>query len=155
MGRKHKGALNKNIRDLKKIAHNGEVWCKPLVLLLEAELASLQSNKKGLKKAYDDAVASAGVVDLLNIRALANECAGIVFLNNDDYLSDQYLSEALECYYQWGAIGKVEQLEIDHKALQSRPKVVTSVSSSRGSGTNSTGRKKQLRRSNQPGCSFE
>lgn len=142
-GRKHKGALNKNIRDLKKIAHNGEVWCKPLVLLLEAEVASLQSNKKGLKKAYDDAVASAGVVDLLNIRALANECAGIVFLNNDDYLSDQYLSEALECYYQWGAIGKVEQLEIDHRTLQSRPKVVTSVSSSRGSGTNSTGRKKQ------------
>jgi hypothetical protein len=121
------------------LVNNGTVLCEPLVLLLEAEASSLQNNKNGLKKCYDDALASAEARDMVNIRALANECAGNVFLNNDDYLSDQYLSEAY--YFQWGAMGKVEQLETDHHSLHSKSKVVTSVAASRGSRTNSTGRR--------------
>lgn len=152
MSRKYQSKVAKTVKELKKMFNNGTVSCEPLVLLLEAEVASLQNNKNGLKKAYDEAVAAAEARDMSNIRALANECAGTVFLNYDDYLSDQYLSEALEYYFQWGAMGKVEQLETDHQSLHSKPKVVTSVTSSRGSRTNSTGRRSKGSKGDRPGA---
>eukprot|EP00548_Thalassiothrix_antarctica_P012458 CAMPEP_0194158614 /NCGR_PEP_ID=MMETSP0152-20130528/76959_1 /TAXON_ID=1049557 /ORGANISM="Thalassiothrix antarctica, Strain L6-D1" /LENGTH=564 /DNA_ID=CAMNT_0038868021 /DNA_START=1012 /DNA_END=2702 /DNA_ORIENTATION=- len=124
---KYSNRIIRCIKELERIVDNGTVFCEPFLLLLKAEMSSLKVNKRGLKKKYDDAVASAQRLNMVNIQALANECAGGVFLWRDAYLSDHYLTEALEYYFQWGAMGKVEQMEKDHTSLLSRPKVVTSV----------------------------
>jgi len=132
---KYSRKVDKFIKDLKKTVAKGTVSCAPLLLLLQAERSSLRENKQGLKKKYDDAIASAQALNMVNFQALANECAGLVFLVCDPYLSDHYLTEALEYYFQWGAMRKVEQMETEYASLlsRSRPKVVTSISSSKGS----------------------
>lgn len=123
----------KIVRQLQKWVDGGTSSCRPHVHLLQAEIASALREKNGLKKQYDKAIAAATEVRCLGIKALANDLAGRAFVSYDDYLADQYFSEALEYYFRWGAMSKVDKMETEHQSLRSRPKVVESHGSSKGS----------------------
>jgi predicted ATPase len=136
--RKYQKNVKKIIQQLKSYVDGGVSWCEPYVDLLEAEEASFHRQKCGLKKFYDTAIKSAETRELRHISALANECASTALRQEDGYLSHQYIANAHEYYYLWGAMGKVIRLEAEHKSLESKPTMVSSVTSSRGSRTNST-----------------
>jgi hypothetical protein len=138
---KHRKSAKKTIQLLKEKILQGTSWLEPYVMLLEAEEASFHRQKLGLKMLYDAAISAAEIRKLRHIRALASECASAAFLHNDSYLSRQYIANAHEYYYSWGAMGKVKRMEAENDSLEKKPTMVESVTSSRGTRSNSTSRK--------------
>jgi predicted ATPase len=87
-------------------------------LLMDADLTACFPNKKTapIRKAYDDAIASAMKSGFINIAALGSELAGECFMSKggSDDISLEYFSQALDFYKEWGATGKVDDLNKRH-----------------------------------------
>jgi hypothetical protein len=104
-------SLSQGRRCLKKLegrVKEGTLHLEPFVCFLRAERAFALGRDTGIiRKAYDDAIASAAKHDLPNYEALANERAGRA-LNNDSI----YLRRAFDLYIdRWGALAKAKQVK--------------------------------------------
>ena len=87
--------------------------------LLGAEIARLEARELDAERAYELAIRSAREQGLVQIEALAYECAARFYAKRDfDQIALLYLQNARRCYSIWGADGKVEQLEALHPSLK-------------------------------------
>lgn len=95
---------------LEDYVRQGNVNCHHMLMLLRAELVAVTGANP--KKDYDLAISAAGRLGFLQMQALANERAGIFFLDHpESEHAEIYISRALDLYSQWGAIAKVKQMK--------------------------------------------
>jgi hypothetical protein len=96
------------LRQLEARVKEGTLHLEPFVYFLKAERAlALGRDISVIRRAYDEAIASAAKHDLPNYEALANERAGRAL--NDD---TSYFRRAFDLYIdRWGALAKAKQVE--------------------------------------------
>ena len=81
-------------------------------LIIEAEMARVQERDNKAMELYDQAIKTAGEHEFQNIEALANELAArYYFKNGKSKVAGAFLKDARYLYANWGASGKVKQLE--------------------------------------------
>jgi hypothetical protein len=108
------------VRRMEKWVSQGVINCQHMLLLLRAEALSGSAAAKSVDvaRAFDDAIAMAGKLGFLHNQALANERAGVYFLEQGDCMwASTYLTRARECFSEWGAKAKVEQMNVRYKDL--------------------------------------
>jgi hypothetical protein len=109
------------LRTLEKFVRNGNVNCHHMMLLLRAELASLnsRSDPEKVQRAYGDAIMAAGKLGFMHHQAVGNELAGVYFLEQrkDRAWASTYLSRARELFDQWGAKAKVQHMDKKYNEL--------------------------------------
>lgn len=115
--RKDLRRLLKTIRELKKLENNGvKENCKPLRLILQAELAATERSNKvskneATKELYEKAIEQCHTQELIHYEAIAGERASRVCqLHSDKAGAVQFLNHAENCYRDWGAEAKVEEM---------------------------------------------
>ena len=87
-------------------------------LLVEAEYNCVTNNTDKARRLYDDAIKAAMDGGLLQDMAMCYEKAGQFYLGiNSKDIGLFYLIKALECYKNWGALAKVEQMKTSYAAL--------------------------------------
>jgi PAS domain S-box-containing protein len=80
--------------------------------LVRAEIARIEGRHLDAMRLYEKAMRSARVNGFVHNEALANEIAARFYLAHGlDKIAYTYLRDARDCYLQWGADGKVRQLE--------------------------------------------
>mmetsp|Transcript_4797 Transcript_4797/g.10796 ORF Transcript_4797/g.10796 Transcript_4797/m.10796 type:complete len:476 (-) Transcript_4797:68-1495(-) len=98
----------------------GAINCRPISLLLSAERVVLldeeskkASNRNNAMQLYHDAISSAKDLRVLQWEAIFNERAFQILseVYSDQRSGVQYLKEAKELYWQWGAYAKVDWIE--------------------------------------------
>src|SRR5215468_3161430 len=102
-------------------AHYGqlEVWAENCpenfenrAALVGAEIARIQGRELDAMHLYEKAIHSARTSGFVHNEALANELATRFYMARGfDKIANTYLREARDCYLQWGADGKVRQLD--------------------------------------------
>jgi len=91
-----------------------------LLLLMNAEYDSLSKSNEDVKRSFDLAISAAGRSGFVHDQALANERAGIFFLEtNDEFWASFYLSRARDLYRDWGAQAKVDSMNGMYDSLLS------------------------------------
>jgi hypothetical protein len=81
--------------------------------LVEAGRARLSGRDGEAREYYDRAIASAHEHDYVHEEALARELAGKFYLaRGQPHLAHHYLRDAHHAYRRWGALAKVEDLEV-------------------------------------------
>ena len=85
-------------------------------LLLQAEHCASVYKIRDAIKTYDASIKSARDHGLIHEQGLANECKG-KFLTSIDNISEDpsCFRKAYECYVQWGAVTKADQIRVNHK----------------------------------------
>lgn len=114
----------KDLRRLLKIWRKVKSYCtvgvdnaKPLLFILEAELAATKRNKQVARKEttkalYKKAVDQCQAQKFIHYAAIANERAlRVCQLNQDEAGAVSFMNDAKDCYGDWGADAKVEQME--------------------------------------------
>ncbi|MFY9607735.1 MAG: sigma 54-interacting transcriptional regulator [Blastocatellia bacterium] len=90
-------------------------------LLLSAEIERISGRDFLAQDLYDRAVRYAGETGLLQHQALANElCAKFWLGRGQEKIAEVFLSEARDCYAQWGAAAKVDDLDRKYGDLLER-----------------------------------
>jgi GAF domain-containing protein len=80
--------------------------------LVNAEIARIEGRHLDAMRLYEKAIGSARANGFVHNEALANELAArFYFAYGLDKIAYAYLRDAHDCYLQWGADGKVRQLE--------------------------------------------
>jgi PAS domain S-box-containing protein len=80
--------------------------------LVRAEIARIEGRHLDAMRSYEQAIRSARANGFVHNEALANELAARFYLAHGfDKIAHTYLRDACDCYLQWGADGKVRQLE--------------------------------------------
>ena len=129
----------KFLTKLKKMSDAGNVNCKHLVDIANAEEVSLSSkggDHRLVQQSYDSAISKSGRRGFLNDQALANELAAMYFLRQGDReWAATYIDRAYELYLEWGAVAKCVILESKYKdLLEMDDKVMTATQRSSTSG---------------------
>jgi hypothetical protein len=90
-----------------------------MILLLQAETLSASSaDSEVVRKSYDNAITMAGKLGFLHNQALGNERAGVYFLEQgDNAWASTYLSRARHLFREWGALAKVDQMDLKYRYL--------------------------------------
>ncbi len=97
--------------------------------LARAEIARIEGRVLDAEHLYEKAIQSAQENGFIHNEALCHELAGQFYLARGlRTIADAYLKNARACYEQWGAVGKVAQLEARFPHLK-----VTSAASAAGS----------------------
>lgn len=101
------------LEKLENWMNDGNVNCRPIVLLLRAELAALTTPDPGaIKHNFDSAILEASLSGLLHVEALANERAAMACFRVDGFREGAaYVMQACQVYSRWGAHTKVDHLE--------------------------------------------
>src|SRR5262249_19563842 len=87
-------------------------------LLVAAEIARLEGRPLDAERLYEAAIQSARENGFVNSEALALELAARFYAGRGlDRIARAYLRDAKDAYRQWGADGKVRQLEAQHPYL--------------------------------------
>jgi hypothetical protein len=108
------------LHKLEIFVRSGNVNCHHMMLLLRAELASLDNGvSREVQAAYDKAIRAAGRMGFTHHQAVGNELAGVYFLEQgkDRAWASTYLSRARELFDQWGAKAKVQHMDKKYKEL--------------------------------------
>eukprot|EP00585_Thalassiosira_rotula_P016436 CAMPEP_0196171746 /NCGR_PEP_ID=MMETSP0911-20130528/5653_1 /TAXON_ID=49265 /ORGANISM="Thalassiosira rotula, Strain GSO102" /LENGTH=283 /DNA_ID=CAMNT_0041438623 /DNA_START=110 /DNA_END=961 /DNA_ORIENTATION=+ len=85
------------------------------LLLLEAEYFASKCVIKSAKKKYEASIKSARDHSFLHEQGLAYECMGKYLSSIVEFAeAKQCLRRAYECYTQWGALGKAEQIQREY-----------------------------------------
>jgi PAS domain S-box-containing protein len=80
--------------------------------LIRAELARIESRDLDAMRLYERAIRSARANGFVHNEAVANEVAARFYLARGfERIANIYLRDARDCYLQWGADGKVRQLD--------------------------------------------
>ena len=91
-------------------------------LLISAEIERISGRDFSAQGLYDRAVRYASETGLLQHQALANElCAKFWLGRGQEKIAEVFLSEARDCYMQWGAAAKVDDLDRKYGGLLERP----------------------------------
>lgn len=89
--------------------------------LLEAELAFVEGRHWGAATCYEKAIQGAKEGGFLSEEALAYELAARFYLHHgNSAIGGMYLQEARHAYMEWGAMAKVEHLEVSYPRLLDR-----------------------------------
>ncbi|CCE10690.1 PAS sensor protein [Bradyrhizobium sp. STM 3843] len=112
------------------IAQHGqlEVWAERCpenfenrAALVSAEIARIQDRPLDAEQLYEQAIRSARANGFIHNEALANELAARFYAARGlEKIAHMYLREARDCYLQWGADGKVRQLDGLYPLLQGK-----------------------------------
>jgi tetratricopeptide (TPR) repeat protein len=87
--------------------------------LLSAEIARLEGRDADAMRLYEQAVRSARDNNFVQNEGLAHELAARFYAARGvEKIANQYLRDARYCYLQWGAHGKVKQLDECYPYLQ-------------------------------------
>jgi PAS domain S-box-containing protein len=80
--------------------------------LVGAEIARIQGRALEAERLYEQAIRSARANGFVHNEALAYELAARFYMARDfEKIAHMYLRDARDCYLQWGADGKVRQLD--------------------------------------------
>jgi len=108
----HFEALATHHRQLQVWAENCPENFENRVALVGAEIARIEGRELNAERLYEQAIRSAHANGFVHNEALANEVAARFYLARGfDKIAHTYLRDARDCYLQWGADGKVRQLE--------------------------------------------
>ena len=109
----------------------GNLNCRPILLLLRAEDAALNAHgQRGFKHQFDAAIRDASISGLTHVEALATERAAVACFRSGDFDDGvSYIRKAHHVYTRWGAHAKAEHLEGKfHLAFESiNPKETSST----------------------------
>lgn len=90
-------------------------------LLVMAELARYRHDLPQATRLYQEAIDAAALAGYVNLQALGNELCGDCWCDQGQArVAAVFIRDALAHYGQWGAQGKVAQLQARHAALLSR-----------------------------------
>jgi hypothetical protein len=106
-----------------------------LLFLRAADMSGSSAKPEDVRKAFDEAIKAAARLGFLHNQALANQRAGLYFLEQNDESWATYLSRARDLYCDWGAFALVHYLETKYEGL-----IGTSSVSSEGSSSCLQGR---------------
>jgi PAS domain S-box-containing protein len=118
----HMAALASHHRQL-------EIWAEKCpenfadrAMLAGAEIARLTGREVDAEHLYERAIRSAHANGFVHNEALANELAARFYrARGFEKIANTYLRDARDLYAQWGANGKVRQLEASHPHLGTEP----------------------------------
>ena len=114
LGDKKYATIGRSIMNRVKVdVKNGAVNSYPILLMLQAE-------ENPSKTRYDTAIKACGRSGLIQHKAYMYERAGLYFAQSQkgEGWSEYYLSRALSMYRDWGALGKVEHMKLEHAFLE-------------------------------------
>jgi hypothetical protein len=116
--RKNIGTAKEVIKTLEKWTRDGCHDSLHRLHLLEAELAAVQK-KDCASELYKAAIQSANRGSFVHDKALAHERAGVYHLEHDSdtFWASFHLDNAIQCYRNWGAVAKVDDLIKKHGAV--------------------------------------
>ncbi|WGD50328.1 AAA family ATPase [Bradyrhizobium sp. CB1650] len=110
--RQHSEALTAHQRQLAIWATNCPENFENRAALVSAEIARIEGRDLDAMRLYEQAIRSAHANGFVHNEAVANELAARFYLASGfDKIADTYLRDARDCYLQWGADGKVRQLD--------------------------------------------
>jgi PAS domain S-box-containing protein len=90
--------------------------------LVAAEVARIEGRILDCEELYEKAVRSAHVNGFIHNEAVANEFAAQFYRTRGfTTIADAYLNNARACYEQWGALGKVKQIDERFPHMQKPP----------------------------------
>lgn len=96
--------------------------------LVKAELSRLEGHLLESERLYEEAIHSARENGFIQNEALSNELAARFYKGRGfETIANAYLKEAYRCYKQWGAHGKLRQLEKQYPALRQDNPAVASL----------------------------
>jgi PAS domain S-box-containing protein len=108
----HVEALNAHHKQLKIWAENCPENFGNRTLLVEAEMARIEGRELDAERLYEAAIKSAREHNFVHNEALAAELAARFYATRGfDTIGRAYLRDARHGYAQWGAAGKVQQLD--------------------------------------------
>ena len=107
------------IKLIRSWVQGGNINLSHKLMLLNAEYEALNERQGDkLRKLYDLAIAAASRGGFIQDAALANERAGLCFLDlNDDYWAENYIDRAYSLFSEWGAEAKVRCLQESHPTI--------------------------------------
>ncbi|EJK71876.1 hypothetical protein THAOC_06644 [Thalassiosira oceanica] len=105
----------KGLKELKLVrswVKKGNVNLEHSLHLLEAELAVAERRRSTyIEDRYKSAIETAKVNGFIQDQALSNELASLYFASQGDVTRrGSYMKQAIDCYSEWGALAKVDQL---------------------------------------------
>jgi transcriptional regulator with GAF, ATPase, and Fis domain/predicted ATPase len=114
----HVEAIAAHHRQLQLWAHNCPENFENRALLVGAEIARIERRDLDAMRLYEQAIRSARDNGLVNNEALAHEIAARFYADRGlDRIARTYVRHARDAYRQWGADGKVRQLEAQYPYL--------------------------------------
>ena len=89
--------------------------------LVSAELARIEGRDADAMRLYEQAIQTARENGFVQNEGLSNEVAARFYAARGvESIADAYLRNARQCYNQWGAFGKVKQLDENYPRLHER-----------------------------------
>ena len=133
--RQHLEALAEHHQQLQKYAGRRLAKVQSRAELVDAEIARVEGRELDAERLYEAAIQSARENGFVQNEALANELAARFYAGRGfDTIAQAYLRDARYGYRQWGADGKVRQLEAqypyltdEHRSSDPTRTVLTSV----------------------------
>jgi predicted ATPase/C4-dicarboxylate-specific signal transduction histidine kinase len=108
----HFGALTAHHRQLEVWAERCPENFENRAALVGAEIARIEGHLLDAEQLYEQAIRSAHANGFVHNEALANEVAARFYAARGfEKIARMYLRDARDCYLQWGADGKVRQLD--------------------------------------------
>jgi PAS domain S-box-containing protein len=108
----HEEMLHTHERELRSLAASCPANFEARATLVGAEIARLEGRELDAERLYEAAVTSAREHELVHDQALANELAARFYTHRGfERIARVYLRDARDGYRQWGADGKVRQLD--------------------------------------------
>ncbi|SHG48132.1 AAA family ATPase [Bradyrhizobium erythrophlei] len=118
---KHLEALAAHHRQLRLWAENCSENFFDRAALIAAEIARIDGDELGAMRLYEQAIRSARANGFIHNQALAYELASRFYkARGFDKIAHTYLRDARDCYLQWGADGKVRQLDTLYTHLRDK-----------------------------------
>jgi PAS domain S-box-containing protein len=115
----HFEALTARHKQLVEWAENCPENFESRAALVGAEIARIECRELEAERLYERAIASARANGFVHNEALAYELAARFYATRSfDEIAHLYLRNARRCYLQWGADGKVRQLDRLHPRLR-------------------------------------
>ena len=116
--REHVDALTAHHKQLVEWAENCPENFQNRALLVGAEIARIEGRDLDAERLYEAAIQSARENEFVQNEALANELAARFYAGRGfERIARAYLRDARDGYRQWGADGKVRQLEAQYPYL--------------------------------------
>ena len=126
---RHLAALTAHHRQLQVYAENCPENFENRAALVGAEIARLEGRELDAEHLYEQAISSARGSGFIHHEALANELATRFYeARGFETIARAYLRNARHCYAQWGADGKVRQLDELYPRLREEERTFSDAS---------------------------
>jgi hypothetical protein len=123
--RSYKEKARRAIKQMRKWTKDGGINTKPLLAILDAEMATLVHSRyvNKIDAAFDEAILEVRTYGNTLLEALANERAAryLQYNTGNKKKTKALMNAALECYESWGATAKINYLRKTSPWLQVEP----------------------------------